>query len=91
VHTAFEQGAEQSVTWNGLPKGEDARARWLSDLALAIDEAQQLSWRIGISESRNSEALELYVHLEVIRAEVEALGGRPERTWDRKRHLDQAD
>ena len=75
----------------GLPIEEGARLRWLADLALAIDEAQQLSWRIGVSESRNSVALDLYVRLEIIRAEVEALGGRPERTWDRKRHLDGAD
>ena len=74
-----------------LPNAEAAHARWLSDLALAIDEAQQLSWRIGVSESRNSEAMDLYVRLEIIRAEVEALGGRPERTWDKKRHLDGAD
>ena len=76
---------------NGLPFADAARLRWLSDLALAIDEAQQLSWRIGVAESRNSEAMDLYVRLEIIRAEVEALGGRPERTWDRKRHLDEAD
>ena len=73
------------------PIPDPARTRWLSDLALAIDEAQWLSWRIGVVEGRNSEALELYVRLEVIRAEVEALGGRPERTWDPKPHLDGAD
>ena len=75
----------------GLPITEGARLRWLADLALAIDEAQQLSWRIGVGESRNSVALDLYVRLEIIRAEVEALGGRPDRTWDKKRHLDGAD
>ena len=74
----------------GLPVGDEARLRWLSDLALAIDEAQQLSWSIGVGETRNSEAMELYVRLEIIRSEVEALGGRPERTWDRKQHLDEA-
>ena len=75
----------------GLPIEDAARLRWLSDLALAIDEAQQLSWRIGVSENRNSAALDLYVRLEIIRAEVEARGGRPERTWDWKRHLNGAD
>ena len=53
-----------------------ARAQWLSELAKAIDEAQWLAWRIGVVEGRNAEALELYVQLELIRAEVEALRGR---------------
>jgi hypothetical protein len=52
-----------------------ARARWLSELAQAIDEAQWLAWRIGVVEGRNPEALELYVRLEIARAEVEALRG----------------
>ena len=52
-----------------------SRARWLSDLAKAIDEAQWLAWRIGVVEARNPAALELYVRLEVVRAEVEALSG----------------
>lgn len=53
-----------------------ARALWLSELAMAIDEAQWLAWRIGVVEGRNAEALELYVRLEIARAEVEALRGR---------------
>jgi len=75
------------VSSKGLPIADAARLRWLSDLAIAIDEAQQLSWRIGIGENRNSEAMDLYVRLEIIRAEVEALGGRPDRLWDGKRGL----
>jgi hypothetical protein len=39
----------------------------------AIDEAQWLAWRIGVVEGRNARALELYVQLEMLRAEVEAL------------------
>ena len=53
-----------------------ARATWLSDLSRAIDEAQWLAWRIGVVEGRNAQALELYVQLELVRAEVEELRGR---------------
>ncbi len=50
-----------------------ARAQWLSDLNRAIDEAQWLAWRIGVVEGRKAQALELYVQLELLRAEVEAM------------------
>jgi hypothetical protein len=53
-----------------------ARATWLSELSRAIDAAQWLAWRIGVVEGRNTQALELYVQLELVRAEVEALRGR---------------
>ena len=53
-----------------------ARATWLSDLSRAIDEAQWLAWRIGVVEGRSAQALELYVQLELVRAEVEELRGR---------------
>ena len=59
---------------NGAVSGA-ARAAWLSDLSRAIDEAQWLAWRIGVVEGRNAQALELYVQLELVRAEVEALRG----------------
>lgn len=52
-----------------------ARAAWLADLARAIDEAQQLAWRVGVVEGRSTEALELYMQLESARVEVEALRG----------------
>jgi hypothetical protein len=45
----------------------------LSELNRGIDEAQWLAWRIGVVEGRNAQALELYVQLEMIRAEAEAL------------------
>ena len=54
----------------------DARAQWLSDLQHAIDEAQWLAWRIGVVEGRNALALELYVRLETVRAEVESIWPR---------------
>ena len=53
-----------------------ARAMWLSELSVAIDEAQWLALRIGVVEARNPQALEMYVQLELIRAEVEAMRGR---------------
>ena len=53
-----------------------ARAQWLSELGRAIDEAQWLAWRIGVVEGRNAKALELYVQLEMVRAEVEAMWPR---------------
>jgi hypothetical protein len=53
-----------------------ARTIWLSELSRAIDEAQWLAWRIGVVEGRNAQALELYVQLELVRAEVEAFRGR---------------
>ena len=52
--------------------GVGARA-WLSDLLRAVDEAQWLAWRIGVVEGHNALALELYVRLESVRAEVEAM------------------
>jgi len=52
-----------------------SRARWFFELEKAIDEAQWLAWRIGVVEGRNAQALELYVQLEMVRAEVEALRG----------------
>ncbi len=52
-----------------------ARTVWLKELARAIEEAQRLAWRLGIVEGR-SQALDLYVRLEIARAEVEALRER---------------
>ena len=53
-----------------------ARAQWLAELAQAIDDAQRLAWRFGVVEGSNADALELYVRLEIARAEVEAMQGR---------------
>lgn len=49
------------------------RARWLAELATAIEQAQKLAWRLGVTEGDDAEALELYAHLELAREEVEAL------------------
>lgn len=68
-----------------VPLQEDMRSqrlRWLADLEAAIEEAQQLAWRIGFLEGPHPEAMELYARLDLARAEVEALrrsgwNGRP--------------
>ena len=53
--------------------GPAERARWLAELAAAIEEAQRVAWRLGVAEGDSSEAKELYARLEVARAEVESL------------------
>lgn len=63
-----------------------ARALWLAQLTQAIDEAQRLAWKLGM-EGRNTPALDLYVQLEVARAEVEALLGRRSDPLDARAHL----
>lgn len=49
------------------------RARWLAELAVAIEQAQVVAWRIGVIEGDEPEALELYARLEAAREEVDAL------------------
>ena len=51
------------------------RARWLAELAAAVDEAQVLLWRIGVLEGDDADATELYGRLECARAEIECLRG----------------
>jgi hypothetical protein len=63
-----------NLSKDAAPKA--ARAQWLSELNRAIDEAQWLAWRIGVVEGRNAQALELYVQLEMMRTEVEAMWPR---------------
>ena len=49
------------------------RARWLAELADALEQAQRLTWRIGWSGGGNSEAMELYGRLEAARMEAQSL------------------
>jgi hypothetical protein len=49
------------------------RARWLSELADALDEAQKVAWRLGVSEGDSAEAKELYGRIEAAQAEVDRL------------------
>lgn len=62
----------------------DERARWLAELADAIEDAQRLAWRIGLGDYSNHEAMDLYVRLECARAEVEFL---KRSGWAGRRHL----
>lgn len=49
------------------------RARWLAELAVALEEAQKLAWQIGQSKEASAEAMELYGRLETVRLEVQAI------------------
>jgi hypothetical protein len=49
------------------------RARWLAELTDALDEAQTLVWRLGVSEMRQIEAFDLLARLEAARAEARSL------------------
>lgn len=51
------------------------RARWLGELAQAIDEAQRVAWNLGLSGNHGGAALDLYGRLEAAREEVEYLRG----------------
>ena len=49
------------------------RARWLAELAIAVEQAQRLAWRLGVSEGDDPDAKSLYARLEAVRTEVESL------------------
>ena len=51
------------------------RARWLAELAVAVDEALVLLWCIGVLEGDNADEKELHGRLEAARAEIECLRG----------------
>ena len=53
--------------------GAAQRARWLAELADAIEEAQRIAWRLGISEGDDPDARNLYARLEATRDEVDSL------------------
>ena len=65
----------------GDRSGGAERARWLAELALAVDQAQRLAWSLGISEASVAEVEGLYRRLEAARIEIEALrrGASPAR------------
>ena len=58
----------------------DDRARWLAELARAIDEAQQLVWRLAALRGDNVRSSEIYGRLEAARDEVERLQRSADRT-----------
>ena len=49
------------------------RAKWLAELADALEQAQKLAWALGVSRGNSREAKALYGRLEEARSEVEAL------------------
>jgi hypothetical protein len=51
------------------------RARWLAELASAIESAQLLAWQLGTAERPSAEARALYGRLEAARVEVETMRG----------------
>ena len=49
------------------------RARWLAELADALEQAERLVWSFGDLPSTNPEMIDLYGSLDAARAEVQAL------------------
>lgn len=62
-----------AVNRPGDRMGGAERARWLAELAQAVDEAQQLAWSLGASKANAAEVEGLYRRLEAVRIEIEAL------------------
>lgn len=51
----------------------DEKIRWLGELLRAIDEAQQIVWRVALIRGDNPKTSEIYGRLEAAREEVERL------------------
>ncbi|MCL6728663.1 hypothetical protein [Sphingomonas hankyongi] len=51
----------------------DERARWLAELADALEQAQKLAWQLAQSSGKRNEAMALYGRLEAALQEIEAL------------------
>ena len=51
----------------------DEKMRWLGELSRALDEAQQLVWRLAVLRGDNPHANALYGQLEAARDEAERL------------------
>ena len=49
------------------------RARWLTELAQAVAQAQKIVWSLGVVDGDDEEARELYARLEAVRTEVDSL------------------
>ena len=62
------------------------RARWLAELAFAVDQAQGLAREIGAAEDKRRDAQELNAQLESIRVELEML--RRGRAGEESREID---
>lgn len=57
----------------GVRSGAAERARWLAELAQAIDQAQRLAWSLGAAEASVAEIEGVYRRLESARIEIETL------------------
>jgi len=59
---------------SGVSSAENAaqRARWLAELAEALDEARGLVWQLGMEEAR-IEAIDVAARIEAASSEVQAL------------------
>ena len=55
------------------------RARWMAELATAIEGAQRVAWQLGSAKGGSAEARELYGQLEAARIELEQLRGATRR------------
>lgn len=77
------------------------RARWLAELAEALDQAQRLIWNMADAGTTNPELMELYGRLDAARAEVQMLRFKresplspdldalwPDLPWDRRAEKD---
>ena len=49
------------------------RAQWLAELSEALDAAHNLMWKLGIGDGGGPAAMELYLRIEAVRLEVQAL------------------
>ena len=58
--------------WAGESRSAE-RARWLAELADAIDQAQRLLWTLAGSDQTSAETRALYGQLEAVRSEIECL------------------
>jgi hypothetical protein len=63
------------VQLNKDERNAATRARWLAELANAIESAQQLAWQLGTASRPSAEARDLYGRLEAARVEVESMQG----------------
>lgn len=71
-------GARECRPLHGnVDRAAAVRARWMAELAAAIEGAQRVAWQLGSGHHASSEARELYGELEAARVELEVLRGVP--------------
>ena len=64
------------------------RARWLAELAKAVDEAQQIVWQLSMTRVENPHFNEIYGRLETAREEIERLQHHASRAATIELHQD---